>query len=117
MLQLFLSTALIDLPFAIPMGLLCFAVGRWGLRRCPAAPGLVRGCFFLCFAALTAGMLYGMLRFHGVLLFPADNDFSYHWFGASWRDEGFQVLYGCGTALLGLAAAFLSERKRANSMQ
>ena len=119
MVKLVICTALVYLPIALPCGMLCFCVARWSLRRRRGdAHAWLKICVFAVLAILAAGMCYGALRFGGILRFAEDHEISYHWFGASWRDDGFRYLYGCGTGLAGLAAgaAFTKGKmKRADS--
>ena len=52
-----------------------------------------------------AGMVYGVLRFSGSLLFSYDNTNSYNWFDATWRDDGFRWFCICIPAFAGIIAA------------
>ena len=111
MFKLFICTALLYLPAALPCWMLCFFV----VRRClhqenRIVRAVVRAVFLLCLAILTVGMIYGALRFSGTIMFASDNCISYNWFDASWRDDGFKYIYGCGTAFAGFLAAFLLEQ-------
>ena len=72
---------------------------------------VVRAGFLLCLAMLTAGIIYGVLRFSGTVMFAADNYISYNWFDTSWRDDGFKYIYGCGTVFMGFVTAFLLETR------
>lgn len=114
MLKLFIGTALLYLPIAIPCCILCFGVVRRSLQQKDRIVRIVaRAGFLLCLAVLTAGMIYGALRFSGAIMFATDNQISHNWFSASWRDDGFKYLYGCGTVFAGFVTAFLLERRNA----
>lgn len=92
------------LPLGIPIGIVSFALARGCLRRD------WRGICLLAAVVLTVGAVYGALRFGGMIPRAGDNAYSSNWFDASWQDDGFQILYGCGICLIGIAAAALSER-------
>lgn len=112
MFKLFICTALIYLPIAIPCGMLCFFVVRRSLQQENRIVRIVvRAGFLLCLAMLTAGIIYGVLRFSGTVMFAADNYISYNWFDTSWRDDGFKYIYGCGTVFMGFVTAFLLETR------
>ena len=111
MLKLFLVMALMFLPLSVPCGILCFAAARWVLqRKSPLLWQVVRVCLLIGLALLVAGMVYGLLRYCGVLVFPDDDPSSIHLFNSSGGDEGFQYLYMCGTVFLGILAALWQER-------
>ena len=111
MLKLFLVTALVLLPLSLPCGALCFAAARWGLRReDPHLRRAVKICLRIGLALLAGGMLYGLLRCSGALVFPYDDFSSVHFFDSSGGDEGFRYLYMCGTVFLGILAAVRRER-------
>ena len=96
-MKLFLVEALTYLPLSLPCGILCFAAARWGLeRKGPRIRQIVRVCLLIGLALLAAGMIYGLLRYCGVLVFPDDDFSSVHFFDSSGGDEGFQYLYVCG---------------------
>ena len=113
----FLVTALImRLPQVLLIGGLCFLftkgllmfghhVGR------PAIKTITKLVMLLISLPLIIGLLYGVLRFSGVIMFPTDNTISWNWFDASWRDDGFEFIHPCGCALIGMALAVLTERK------
>ena len=110
-MKLFLVEALMYLPLSLPWGILCFAAARWGLeRKGPRIRQIVRVCLLIGLALLAAGMIYGLLRYCGVLVFPDDDPSSIHLFNSSGGDEGFQYLYMCGTVFLGILAALRQER-------
>jgi len=50
-------------------------------------------------------------------MFADDNCISYHWFGASWRDDGFNCIYGFGTVFVGLVTALLFEARDVNRIE
>lgn len=90
MLKGIIITALIYLPIALPYGMLCFFAARWSLRRKNRLIRFItRTGSLLCLTILTAGIIYGILRFSGTIMFADDNTISYNWFDASWRDDGF----------------------------
>ena len=110
-MKLFLVEALMYLPLSLPWGILCFAAARWGLeRKGPRIRQIVRVCLLIGLALLAAGMIYGLLRYCGVLVFPDDDFSSVHFFDSSGGDEGFQYLYMCGTVFLGILATLRQER-------
>ena len=116
MLKLFVCTALIYLPIALLCGMLCFAAARWGLRRKNrTVRSVVKAGSLLCLAVLASGVMYGILRFSGIILFASDHAVSHHWFGASWRDEGFRCIYLCSIAFIGIAAALWAENRRVSN--
>lgn len=118
MLKLVISTALLYLPLALLWGVLGFFAARWSLRRKnKVMRRIVKAGFLLCLAAMIAGVLYGILRFSGTIMFADDNTISYNWFDASWRDDGFEYIYKCGAVSVVIAAALLSERKQENGKQ
>lgn len=118
MLKLFVCTALIYLPIALLCGMLCFAASRWGLRRKNrAVRSVVKAGSLLCLAVLASGVMYGILRFSGIILFASDHAVSHHWFGASWRDEGFRCIYLCSIAFIGIVAAHRAENGRIDTQQ
>ena len=110
-MKLFLVEALTYLPLSLPCGILCFAAARWGLeRKGPRIRQIVRVCLLIGLALLAAGMIYGLLRYCGVLVFPDDDFSSVHFFDSSGGDEGFQYLYVCGIISLGILAALRQDR-------
>lgn len=116
MLEQCMVKVLLGLPIAIPCGLACFAAAQWSFRlKSPAAQRVVRGGLWVCLAALAAGIVYGLLRFSGAVIFPEDNCFSCNWFNTSWRDEGFRYLYCCAVVLCGIGVAWRREKRRAGT--
>jgi hypothetical protein len=111
MFKLFIGTALLYLPLAVPCGMLCFIVTRWSLRRKNRIMRRILNTGILfSFMISAAGIVYGILRFSGILIFAKDNTVSYNWFDASYRDEGFKYIYSCGVLFLSLVIAGLSQR-------
>lgn len=114
MLKLLMGAALFNLPMSIPLCLICFSVTRWGLQKSNSKlKTLTRFVLLLCMSVLTIGIVYGVLRFSGVILYSDDNTISYNWFDASWRDNGFDYFYWCGVALLGILMAHFAHLKGA----
>ena len=101
--------ALLRLPIAIPLGMAAYALLRMLLRRFHRITQV--GCT-LALAVLGVGILYGILRFSGVILFPEDNSWSVNWLDDSWRDDGFQYMYGCGISTVAILAALHAEKKK-----
>ena len=86
-----------------------YAVSRWCLKR---------GWRFICILALAllgAGVVCGVLRFTGIILFAGDDYMSYHFFGAGFRDDGFPNIFFGGALFLGTAAAFAAGRHDARA--
>jgi hypothetical protein len=48
-------------------------------------------------------------------MFARDNTGSYNWFDASWRDNGFNYIYRCGIAFIGIIAAVMSVKRNTNA--
>jgi len=112
MFKLLIGAALFNLPLSIPLCLISFSVTRWGLRKANSKlQTLTRFVLLLCMSILTIGIVYGVLRFTGLILYVDDNTVSYNWFDASWRDDGFEYFYWCGMALLGILAAHFARLK------
>ncbi|MCQ4864800.1 hypothetical protein [Pseudoflavonifractor phocaeensis] len=89
--------------------MMSYAVSRWCLKR---------GRRFICILALAllgAGMVYGVLRLTGIILFAGDNYMSYHFFGAGFRDDGFPYIFFGGVLFLGTAAAFAAGQHDARA--
>ena len=114
-MKLFFQIALFYLPFGGLNAVLCFLFFQWLLknRRHSAA----KLTMLLGFAAAAAGLVYGSLRFGGVITFADDPTylFSYSnisfWFDAFYQDDGFRFAYPCGTALIGFIAVAALEWK------
>ena len=101
-------TVLLGLPVSIPLAMAVYGILRLLLKR---FPGITQVGCTLVLVMLAAGMLYGILRFSGIILFPDDNTLSAHWFSASWRDDGFRSFYGCGTFAAAILVALHAEKK------
>ena len=113
MLKDLIVTVLLLLPLTLPCGLFFFVVARWSLQREGLiVQKMVRAGILCCSIMLIVGIVYGVLRFSGILVFATDTAVSYHWFFASYRDEGFKYMYGCGIPLWIIVAAVLSQRPR-----
>lgn len=111
MLKLILFTAFMRLPYALLIGLSCFAIAQRTLRcEGNVLHVIVRATIFLCILLSAAGIIYGVLRFSGVLLYASDNSSSCNWFDESFQDEGFQYIYLCATVLVGIGTALLRRK-------
>ena len=115
-LKLFLGPALLDyLPWGALNALLCFLSFKWLLKYRRHAIAIL--AMLLVFAAAVAGLVYGSLRFGGVITFADDPTYSFSysninsWFDAFYQDAGFRFAYPCGTALIGFIAAAALEWK------
>lgn len=113
MLKLFLFTVLLRLPVVLLIGGGMFFSFKL-LLKCRHHAITILAMLLISFAAIT-GLLYGSLRFGGVITFPSDNTMSWNWFDASWRDDGFDFIYLCGSALIGIVSAILLEWKTRRS--
>ena len=110
LLKLFLGTAFVYLPFGLIFGMVSFIFFRWLLKfKHPVIAVIAKLAMLLSSFALIIGVLYGSLRFGGVIIYPSDNTISWNWFDASWRDDGFGHIYPCGCVLIGMASAVLAE--------
>ena len=107
----FLVTAfIIRLPQALLIGGLCFLFAKVLLMfKHPVIAAIVKLALGLASFAAIAGLLYGVLRYGGVITFATDNTMSWNWFDASWRDDGFPFIYYCSFALIGIVLAILGE--------
>lgn len=113
MLKLFLETALIrDLPGVLIIVTIFFLFFKGLLKYRDHT--IIKAAMLVISAAAVIGILYGSLRFAGVIAFPSDNTMSWNWFDASWRDDGYRFIYPCGCVLIGFASAILSERMEQN---
>ena len=108
MLKEILLTAMWGLLIAIPLALAVYGLIRLLLRRFGRTAQVV--CV-LALVVLGVGILYGFLRFSGLILFPNDHTISSHWFDASWRDDGFRYWYSCGTFAAAILAALRTKKK------
>ena len=112
MCKLFIVTLLIRLPLLLIAGGISFGITRWSLQRYDFGKPL-KLVFLLLLFALTAGMLYGILRYCGMITFANDNFGSWNWFDSSYRDDGFRHIARCGSVFAGIAAAVMLHRKKA----
>ena len=103
-----IMTALLGLPITIPLGVAAYGLLRLLLERFRRI--VQTGCV-LTLVLLGAGILYGVLRFSGMIVFPNDNSCSVNWLNDSWRDDGFRYMYGCGTFVVAILAALHAEKK------
>lgn len=113
MLKVFFVTALMQLPFGLILGGISFLVFKGLLKYRHYA--ITKLAMLLISCAAITGILYGSLRFSGVITFPTDNFVSWNWFDASYRDEGFDLIYPCCSMLIGIVSAILVERKAHSS--
>ena len=100
--------ALLGLPVAIPLGMVTYGLLRLLLKR---GGRIVQVACALTLVVLATGMVYGFLRFSGMILFPDDNSWSVNWLNDSWRDDGFRYVYGCGTFVTAILVALHAEKK------
>ena len=93
---------LLGLPFYAIFGMVTFAF----VRRCVKwkAGRIFCGIVLL---GLSAGLIYGLLRAAGVILYPDDNYMSWNFFDSSFRTEGIKLAVPCG---LELAAVLIAGR-------
>ena len=115
LLILFLMTSfIIRLPQSLLIGGVSFVFFTGLLKllkfRHPAIKTITKLVMPLISFPLIIGILYGSLRFGGVITFPSDHTMSWNWFDASWRDDGFEFIHPCGCALIGIASAILAEQ-------
>lgn len=105
---------IVKLPTALPIGLLCFGVFRWIYEQERGTfQRIARILLVLCLIVLSVNILYGFLRYSGVLLKPGDNGWSLNDLDGSWRDDGFDHFYWSGVMLLG-ALVGICKGKRVN---
>ena len=111
MFKLFIVTLLIHLPLLLILGGISFGIARWSLQRYDFGKPL-KLAFLLLLFALTAGILYGILRYCGMITFANDNFGSWNWFDSSYRDDGFKYIESCGSAFTGIVAAIIPYCKK-----
>ena len=111
MWKLFIVTLLIRLPLLLIAGGISFGITRWSLQRYDFGKPL-KLAFLLLLFALTAGMLYGILRYCGMITFANDNFGSWNWFDSSYRDDGFRYMERCCSVFTGIAAAVIFHCKK-----
>ena len=111
MVKLLILTLWIHFPLLLILAGISFGMAQWIIGR----HGFGRPfklAFLLLSLALTAGMLYGILRFCGIILFANDNSGSWNWFDSSYRDDGFRYLERCGSVFAGIVAAVILHCKK-----
>lgn len=103
---------LVHLPIALPIGMLGYGLAE-GAFRMKAGPlqKLMRALLILFLIGLSVGVVYGVLRFSGVIMKTGDNGMSVNDLDASWRDDGFDHFYWCGMPLLGALIGMLRGGK------
>lgn len=111
MFQLFIVTLLIHLPLLLILAGISFGIARWSLQRYDFGRPL-KLAFLLLLLALTAGMLYGILRYCGIIIFVDDNFGSWNWFDSSYRDDGFRYIERCGSVFAGIVTAVMLHCKK-----
>ncbi|MCI8423236.1 MAG: hypothetical protein HFF50_06875 [Lawsonibacter sp.] len=77
-------------PFYAILGVVTFAFVRWCMKW--KAGRIFCGIVLL---GLSAGLIYGLLRATGVILYPDDKSRSYYFFDSSFRTEGVQLAVPC----------------------
>ena len=74
MLKLFFMAALVNFPFGMFIGGVFFLLSKGLLKfRHPAIATITKLAILLISFAAIIGILYGLLRFNGVITFPTDN--------------------------------------------
>lgn len=111
MVKAFLVTLLLHLPFVLIIGGFSFFLALWFLRQ-QTFCNFIRIALLISLLVFAVGMLYGVLRFSGLIVFPEDNFNSYNWFDSSYRDNGFKYIYSCGSMIVGIVAAFILSKKK-----
>lgn len=90
---------LLKLPIYLLPAMVLGVLSRRGIKS-----RVGRWCAGLLVLGLSAGLLYGVLRALGVILYPNDKvGMSYYWYGSSFRDEGIRTAAFCGLLLLAAA--------------
>ncbi|MDY3281597.1 hypothetical protein [Dysosmobacter sp.] len=112
MMKLLILTVWIHLPLLLILAGISFGIAQWILERYGFGKPF-KVAFLLLSLVLTAGMLYGILRYCGIILFPNDNSGSWNWFDSSYRDDGFRHIARCGSVFAGIAAAVILHCKKA----
>ena len=111
MTKLFFITILLYFPILLILcGVTC-GVARWCLSK-QNTYKLLRTIVLLCGLLSVVGIIYGILRFSGVIIFSSDNYISYNWFDSSYRDDGYQYISNFSSVLAGIVIAYLLERKK-----
>lgn len=111
MWKLFIVTLLIRLPLLLIAGGISFGITRWSLQRYDFGKPLKLVLLLLLFA-LAAGILYGILRYCGIIIFANDQSGSWNWFDSSCRDDGFQYIVNCGSVFTGIVTAVILHCKK-----
>lgn len=112
MLKLFLAIALIrDLPWTLLIGVVFFLFFTLLLKY--RQPVITKLAMLVISIAVVIGLLYGLLRFSGVITYASDmnkNNTAYClWFDAFCQEDGYRFIHPFGCALIGIAAAVLPE--------
>ena len=87
-------------PFYAVLGVVTFAFVRWCVKW--KAGRIFCGIVLLGFSA---GLIYGLLRATGVILYPDDKARSYYFFDTSFRTEGIKLATPCALELAVILAA------------
>jgi hypothetical protein len=111
MVNAFFVTLLMHLPFVLIFGGLSYFIVHWCLRR-QTFCNIIRIALLLSLLLLVVGLIYGVLRFNGLIIFPEDNYNSYNWFDSSYRDNGFKYIYCCGSVIVGIVVAYILSKRR-----
>ncbi|WP_409968473.1 hypothetical protein RFF05_00350 [Bengtsoniella intestinalis] len=107
-MNLFLMTVLASAPLWMLLVIVVFLLARWSFSR---HRKLLRFPLGLLGCVAVVGMIYGLLRYNGVIVFADDTYVSYHWFGSSYGDEGYKYICISSSVLLGIGIAFLNHRR------
>ena len=85
---------LLELPWLAIFGMTTWVFVRWCVKW--KAGRVLCGIVLL---GLSAGLIYGLLRAAGMLLYPDDNYMSWNFFDSSFRTEGVQLAVPCALEL------------------
>ena len=114
--EFLLTFFIVRLPLTLLIGWVCFCYAKLLLVfKHPAMAVIAKLAVGLASFAALVSLTSGILRWSGVIMFPTDNGISWNWFGASWRDDGFEYIHPCSCVLIGIALAVLVERKARRS--
>ena len=94
--------------FSFMCAIVCFRAAEWCLNKRRRA---LQIALWLLLTAMAMGIVYGLLRLTGAVLFPGDNTYSVNFFDASWRDDGARVLLACGAPFVAISAAPVRDGK------
>ena len=72
MAKVFFVTLLLHAPIILMIGGFCFLLARWSLRR-QVFNKLIKAMLLLCLIAFSIGVVYGIMRFSGLIIFADDN--------------------------------------------